>query len=499
MVDSQPKQSSETLKEIKLPGPDPLIGVRLDGRFLIESALGSGGMSVVYKGKHESVDRTVAIKTLKLDLCSEPVLVSRFEREIKSLSRLNHPNIVTVFDCVISPQGQPYIIMDYVNGESLEDSLSRGPMSAARAVKLVIQVCNALEHAHRHGVIHRDLKPANIMLQKGEPLNEVKVVDFGLAKLAEDTQKLTKSDELWGSLPYMSPEQCSSNENIEIDTRSDIYSLGAVLFQMLTGKDPFYGLDLMETIRHHQSEDPPFFKEVAPQLKFPPALEGVVRKALNKDKEDRFQSMREFKEAIEFAAAPLLKEEEQNRSLASTSARPPVSSKPRSTRDFTAPAKRKKKSNIVKIVGITSGISILCTIALSYCMIVLFKGSFVGMGNSLKTTAASAGTTQTSNPVAPVTPPKVPAPKVPSPEVLSPTAVKIPLHHAPLVVRSVGIGGSSESGSTNSSSKIHAFRTLESHKIPKVVKHESSVKSPAQVKPHNLESRWSALELQRSK
>ncbi len=488
MVESQ---SSDTLHEIDLPVADPLIGVRLDGRFLIESALGSGGMSVVYKGKHESVDRTVAIKTLKLDLCSQPVIVSRFEREIKSLSRLNHPNIVTVFDCVISPQGQPYIIMDYVNGESLEASLARSPMSAGRAVKLVIQVCNALEHAHRHGVIHRDLKPANIMLQSGEPVNEVKVVDFGLAKLAEDTQKLTKSDELWGSLPYMSPEQCSSNANIEIDPRSDIYSLGAVLFQMLTGKDPFYGLDLMETIRHHISEDPPFFKEIAPQLKIPPALEGVVRKALNKNKEDRFQSMREFKEAIEFAAAPLLKEEELNRPVASTSSRPPLSSKPRSTRDFASPSKNKKKSSIVKIVGITSGISILCTIALSYCMIVIFKGSFIGMGNSLKTTAASAGTTKTSIPVAP--------PVVASPKVASPTAVKIPLYHEPLVVRRVGLGGSKESGATNSSSKVRTFRILESRKIPKVVKHESSVKIPAQVKPHNSESRWTALESQRSK
>ncbi|CAN5734762.1 hypothetical protein BH10CYA1_BH10CYA1_34110 [soil metagenome] len=485
------------MPDTEIPVTDPLIGTRLAGRFLIESALGSGGMSVVYKGKHESVDRTVAIKTLKLDLCSQPVLVSRFEREVKSLSRLNHPNIVTVYDCVISPQGQPYIIMDYVDGESLEQSLAKSPMSASRAAKLVVQVCSALDHAHRHGVIHRDLKPANIMLQSSNPAAEVKVLDFGLAKLAEDTQKLTQSDELWGSLPYMSPEQCSSNANIEIDLRADIYSLGAVLFQMLTGKDPFYGLDLMQTLDHHINEPPPSFREVAPERVFPPALEIVVRKALNKNREDRYQSMREFKEAIEGAAAQLLKEQEPSHVSANTSAKPPTKKPKRITKSMPTASKRKEKARLVRVVGITSGITIVCTIALIYCMVTLFKGSFIGFGTSLKTTASqtpTASTTPTSKSIPPVvpSPPLNPAPTLGTATHVVQTSVPV----QSTTRRSASVSRVNPSLVP----KIRSIKAPSAHKLTthQVSKPSSSTVTPAVKKIPSTKSPWSTLESQRS-
>ena len=290
-----------------------LIGQRLAGRYLIEEPLGSGGMSVVYKGKHEAIDRTVAIKTLKMDLCSEPIILQRFEREVKGLSRLSHPNIVTVYDCVISPQGQPFIIMDFIDGESLDHTIERETViDPTRAVKMFMQVCQALEHAHRHGVIHRDLKPANIMLTKGSSDNEqVKVVDFGLAQLMENTQRLTSTGQLWGSAPYMSPEQCMADQDVPIDHRTDVYSLGVVLYEALTGKDPYFNADLMETISNHIHMVPPKFSEVNPSISISPVLEAVVFKALEKTPADRFQSMLEFREALSYAAAPLLKEEEQ--------------------------------------------------------------------------------------------------------------------------------------------------------------------------------------------
>jgi serine/threonine protein kinase len=307
---------SENPQNVEQADPTPfnlgLIGQRLGGRYLIEAPLGSGGMSVVYKGKQEAIDRTVAIKTLKLDLCSEPIILQRFEREVKGLSRLNHPNIVTVYDCIISPQGQPYVIMDYIDGESLEDAIKREKViEPGRTIKLFMQVCQALEHAHRNGVVHRDIKPGNIMLAKGSGNTDiVKVVDFGLAKLMENTQRLTSTGQLWGSAPYMSPEQCLANEEIPIDHRSDIYSLGVVLYESLTGKDPYWSSDLMQTISNHVNIMPPPLKETNPDLNIAPALEAVVFKALEKAPANRFQSMQEFREALEHAGAPMLKAEE---------------------------------------------------------------------------------------------------------------------------------------------------------------------------------------------
>src|SRR5215813_3883418 len=178
---------------------DALIGKTLDDRFYVEEVLGTGGMSVVYKANQLRVNRPVAIKMLKLQVHDRPGYRERFEREIASLCALNHPNIVTVYDSGIGPYDEPYVVMDYLRGRSLETLLrDEGPLDIDRFARITVQICSALDHAHRKGIVHRDLKPGNIVLIDDE-MDFVKVVDFGLAKLGEESRKITHSGELWGS------------------------------------------------------------------------------------------------------------------------------------------------------------------------------------------------------------------------------------------------------------------------------------------------------------
>ncbi|GEM_PF-530120 len=340
----------------KRPYKDPLIGRCLEDRYHILSVLGWGGMSVVYKARQDPIDRLVAIKTVKFRVDERPDIWRRFEREIKTLSKLSHPNIVTVYDCIIGDDGQPYVVMDFLRGRALDQVLAEeGRFNLGSLSRIGAQVASAVAHAHRHEVIHRDLKPANIMLvddvsdafdraeddtgndtkkdTKNDTENDTnsgaarsaarsadkfadklsqgatavsnttsaRVVDFGLAKLGEDSRRLTNSGELWGSPPYMSPEQIKGGG---IDHRADIYALGAVLFEMATGKDPFYGAEIYELLHKHVYEEPPSLKEACPEGDFPEALELVIAKALAKEPADRFQSMTELKDALISACSP---------------------------------------------------------------------------------------------------------------------------------------------------------------------------------------------------
>jgi serine/threonine protein kinase len=282
---------------------DTLIGTVLDGKYRIESFIGYGGMSIVYKAIQEPIERAVAVKTVKFRIDERPDVWRRFEREIKTLSKLSHPNIVTVYDCVIGDDGQPYVVMDYIQGESLDEILStQGRFSIERVLALAKALCQALSYAHRHDVIHRDIKPANIMVVAAGgtsgPVEQIKVVDFGLAKLGEDSRPLTQSGELWGSPPYMSPEQIKGEA---IDHRSDLYSIACVLYETITGKDPFYGANVYELLHKHVYETPPSLKEACPEAEFPQALEAVLFKAMAKNADDRYQSAKELEEAIEAA------------------------------------------------------------------------------------------------------------------------------------------------------------------------------------------------------
>ncbi len=268
---------------------DPLIGTTIDGRFFIEDILGTGGMSVVYKARQLRVNRYVAIKTIRLQVDTHSTVRERFLREVDTLCALSHPNIVSVFDCIFGPDDQPYIVMDLLRGKSLENLLhEEGPLTLNRFARIAVQVMSALEHAHKKGVIHRDLKPGNIMLIDNED-DFVKVVDFGLAKLEEAGRKLTRAGEIWGSPPYMSPEQAMSEPS---DARSDIYSLAAVMYEMLTGKDPFFeATSVYELIQAHVQQKPPPFAHANPNVFVPIKVEQSILKALEKKPDNRYQSV----------------------------------------------------------------------------------------------------------------------------------------------------------------------------------------------------------------
>jgi serine/threonine protein kinase len=294
-------ERDENVKTETAKSRDPLVGTNLGDRFFIEEVLGSGGMSVVYKAKQLAVNRHVAIKTIRVQLDSKPVYRERFEREISSLCALSHPNVVTVYDCIIGTDGQPYVVMDYLRGRSLETLIeTEGPLPLDRFARISMQVCSAMDHAHKRGIIHRDLKPGNIVLMDDE-MDFVKVVDFGLAKLSEDNRKLTQSGELWGSPPYMSPEQCMGESG---DERSDIYALGCVMYEMLAGKDPFwYATTIFELIQRHVNTVPASFAEVNPAVTVPYAVESVIFQAMEKNPVSRFNTALELRDALMEACA----------------------------------------------------------------------------------------------------------------------------------------------------------------------------------------------------
>ncbi|MBI4532494.1 MAG: protein kinase [Candidatus Melainabacteria bacterium] len=307
LTDQESPACTKHGKELMLDNEDPLIGSVLAEKYEIISRLGAGGMSVVYKARHKLMDRLVAIKMLHARLVKDQATIMRFQQEAKALSRLNHPNLVTAFDFGLLSEGQPYLVMDFVEGESLEELLDKnGPQSADWCVALTMQVCRALAHAHQMGVLHRDLKPGNIILARTPKGSTVaKVVDFGLATFLPESgvafQKLTNVNEVPGSPLYMSPEQCRGRE---LDLRSDIYSLGCVMHEVLTGLPPFVGADWMETMQKQVYETPAPLCSTLPILEIPCRLEEIVLKCLTKDPGERYQSMEQLRLDLEAARAP---------------------------------------------------------------------------------------------------------------------------------------------------------------------------------------------------
>jgi serine/threonine protein kinase len=228
------------------------------------------------------------------------MVVKRFQREAELLSRLNHPRIVNLHAYGTSTRGQPYFVMDFLVGDNLVTVLKREDhLDPERFQDIFVQVCAAVEHAHKHGAIHRDIKPGNIMLTRTKRTKDyVKVVDFGIAKLAEEAQKLTRLGEVWGSPIYMSPEQCMG---AAIDARSDIYSLGIVMYECLTGRVPFLGRNYADTMGKQISEVPPSFAKIRPDLSIPHSLETIVMTALTKDPDGRYQSLTQMRKDLEAA------------------------------------------------------------------------------------------------------------------------------------------------------------------------------------------------------
>jgi serine/threonine-protein kinase len=268
----------------------------LSRRYRIVRRLGQGGMGAVFLAEQITVgNRPVALKVLNRKLLDDPDFLLRFQNEAGSTGRIRHTNVVTIFESAQADDGTPYIAMEFLEGESLRQALKRrGALPLPEVGEILQQTARGLNAAHKLGIIHRDLKPDNIFLARGDEGELiVKVVDFGIAKLRESSTH-TQTGMVLGTPAYMSYEQASGMRSEELDARSDIYSLGVVVYEMLTGRAPFHSDTPLGYVRKHMMEEPPPFRAVAPGLGVPPAVESAVMKALVKDRNQRYASVLDF-------------------------------------------------------------------------------------------------------------------------------------------------------------------------------------------------------------
>ena len=275
-------------------------GTKLGERYEVLSVIARGGMGVVYRCRHILLDKIVAIKVLNDTYMNDPSSVARFQHEAKVASQLTHPNIGGVHDFGVTEEKILYLVMDFIEGETLGEILDeKAHVPVPRVLEIARQLCDGLEYAHDQGLIHRDLKPSNIMLVKTKDgLDVVKILDFGLAKFIDEgkQQALSQTGYVLGTGFYMSPEQSRGKS---ADVRSEIYALGCVLYEAITGLPPLVGENLLETCQKHIEEIPLAMSQTRPDLEIPEALEAIVRRALEKDPQARFQSAIELKKAIE--------------------------------------------------------------------------------------------------------------------------------------------------------------------------------------------------------
>ena len=290
-------------RALQVEAEDTMVGRTVAGKYKILRKLGQGGVGAVFEGELEGIGQRVALKFLNKSFQMDSKTALRFLNEAKGLARLSHPNTVSLHDFGQDEEGHFFISMEFVEGVDLRKYLEEhGRLSPSDAIEVTLQAADALDDAHGKGLVHRDVKPENIMVRRRARGLFIKVLDFGLARLVEEgTSRLTNAGTLMGSLRYISPEQASGRE---VDGRTDIYSLGIVLFEMLTGAQPFVAAIEVDLLRMHKETPMPHLWEVSGDLALP-QLDAVVQKATEKDPNARYATMEEFSAALSEAQASL--------------------------------------------------------------------------------------------------------------------------------------------------------------------------------------------------
>lgn len=289
--------SKDASSLVEISADSDILGMVIDGRWRVDAKLGEGGMGAVYLGHQVNIDRKVAIKTLRRELTSSPEFMARFEQEARAAGKISHPNCVTVFESGRADTlgGMLYLVMEYLEGEVLSGRLVRRKLTIEETLKVAIQVASGLAAAHEMGIIHRDLKPDNIFLVN-VPGNDIhaKVLDFGIAKISDGDSKMTKSGMIMGTPQYMSPEQCHGRS---VDVRTDIYALGTIIYEMLSGRTPFNSPTPITVLFEVVNSAPPSLAELG--VRVPVEIEAYVMRMLAKDADARPASAMEVKRELE--------------------------------------------------------------------------------------------------------------------------------------------------------------------------------------------------------
>lgn len=346
--------------------PDPYLGTTIDGRYRVESTLGEGGMGVVYAGRHKVINKKVAIKILRGEMSHDREMTERFLQEARAASSIGHPNIIDISDFGTLPDGAAYFVMEFLEGRSLVAAMNETkPMPLKRLLHVARQVADGLQAAHSQQIVHRDLKPDNIFLiDRGSEKDFIKILDFGIAKVATGNTRLTRAGTVFGTPHYMSPEQAAG---APVDHRTDIYALGVIMYEMASGRVPFDADNYMGILTQHMYKAPVPIRVLVPppSSDIPPGLEAIILKALSKKPEHRYQQMSEVVEdltRLEQGEMPLAVSEMMARSGAFNVPADYFKSALSDVLPATPPEQRKPWGIIAGVAGVLAAVVIVAVI-----------------------------------------------------------------------------------------------------------------------------------------